>query len=54
MLRLLCKYQSLSDNLPAGICRYGLCLDLHPSPLIPNLRDVAKFKVRQIPRAICK
>ncbi len=32
-----------------GICRYGLGLDLHPSPLNPNFRDVAIFKVRQIP-----
>ena len=34
-----------------GICRHGLGLDLHPSPLNPNLRDIAIFKVRQIHRS---
>ncbi len=53
MLRLLCKYESSSDSLLAGICRHGLGLDLHPSPLNPNLRDVAIFKVRQIPIPQC-
>ncbi len=33
-----------------GGCRHGLGLYLHPSRLNPNLRDVAIFKVRQIPR----
>ncbi len=49
VLRLLCKYESSSDSLLAGICRHGLGLDLHPSPLNPNLHDVAIIKVRQIP-----
>ncbi len=51
MLRLLCKYQSSSDSL-LGICRYGIGLSLSPSPLNPNLRDVPKLKVRQIPRTL--